>query len=90
MGIILAILIITTLVLVLDIQQTKADSIIYIRPDGSVDPPTTSIKRNGNLYTLTDNVSNSIVNMRSNIIFDGNSYAIQGSGWMAGAKTVSI
>jgi len=56
---------------------------IYIRADGSVDPPTASILRNGDLYTLTDNIYTSvdgIVIQRSNMTLDGAGYVIQGPG----------
>jgi hypothetical protein len=33
---------------------------IHIRADGSVDPPTVPIQRNGDLYTLTDNIHTGI------------------------------
>jgi parallel beta-helix repeat protein len=56
---------------------------IYIRADGSVDPPTAPIQRNGNLYTLTDNIYTSatygIVISRNNIIVDGSGHTLQGS-----------
>jgi parallel beta-helix repeat protein len=59
-----------------------APSAIYIRADGSVDPSTASIQRNGDLYTLTDNIYNSagIVIQRDNIIIDGAGYTLQGVG----------
>lgn len=62
--------------------QTVAaqDTNIYIKPDGSVTygyvngkPP---IKRDGDLYTLTDDVGR-IVIQRSNIVLDGDGYRIE-------------
>jgi len=56
---------------------------IYIRADGSVDPPTAPIHRNENLYTLTDNIYSSastvIVIEKNGITLDGAGYTIQGS-----------
>jgi len=66
--------------------QISSAGTIYIRPDGSIDPPTAPISRNGNLYLLMKNIGDSIVIIRSNIIFDGDGYELQGSGWMTGAK----
>lgn len=37
------------------ITVTEAGRTIYIRPDGSIDPPTAPISRVGDIYTLTDN-----------------------------------
>jgi len=56
---------------------------IYIRADGSVDPPTAPIQRNGDLYTLTSNIysgADGIVIEKNNVILDGAGYKLQGSG----------
>ncbi|UNQ73409.1 right-handed parallel beta-helix repeat-containing protein [Infirmifilum sp. NZ] len=46
--------------------------IIYIRSDGSVDPPTAPILRSGNTYTLTDDIAGfGIVVEKDNIVLDG-------------------
>jgi len=55
----------------------KADAVIYIRPDGSVDPPTAPIQRIGDIYTLTGNVSGSITVEKDNIKLDGKNYILQ-------------
>jgi parallel beta-helix repeat protein len=72
----------------------------YIRADGSVDPPTLLIQRNGDLYTLTGNINSSgsgIVIERNNTILDGAGFLLQGSGsydpaglTLAKVKNVSI
>jgi parallel beta-helix repeat protein len=54
--------------------------VIYIRPDGSVDPPTPLIEHNGETYTFTSNVNGNITVQRNNIIIDGNDYVLRGSG----------
>jgi len=36
------------------IQPVKASGTIYIRANGSVDPPTAPIQRNGSIYTFVD------------------------------------
>ncbi len=52
-----------------------------IRSDGSVDPPTVLIHREGNVYTLTDNiVSYTIAAERDDIVIDGGGYALRGNG----------
>jgi parallel beta-helix repeat protein len=57
---------------------------VYIRADGSIDPPDASITTYDNItYTLTDNITSSadgIVVERDNIIIDGNGFTLQGSG----------
>ncbi|MBS7621639.1 right-handed parallel beta-helix repeat-containing protein, partial [Candidatus Bathyarchaeota archaeon] len=53
---------------------------IYIRSDGSIDPPTAPIQRVGNIYTFTANINDRIVIEKDNIILDGNSYKLLGSG----------
>jgi len=83
-GIILTLLISTsTLTLALNIQPAKAwtGGTIYIRADGSIDPPTAPIQRDDEIYTFIENVYNySIVVQRGNIIVDGNGYILQGEG----------
>jgi hypothetical protein len=37
----------------LEVQQAKADATIYIRADGSVDPPSAPIQHMGDAYALT-------------------------------------
>jgi len=54
---------------------------IYIRADGSVDPATAPIQRNGDLYTLTDNVfsdTHGIVIQRNNMTLNGAGHSVQG------------
>jgi len=81
--IILTLMILTsTLTLVLNIQPVKADDgTIYIRADGSIDPPTAPIQRSDEIYTFTGNIYNySVMVQRGNIIVDGNGYVLQGAG----------
>jgi len=53
---------------------------IYIKADGSVNPSTTLISSPNNVtYTFTDNINESVVIERNDIIIDGNGYTLQGS-----------
>jgi parallel beta-helix repeat protein len=66
------------------ILSVKAESAtIYIRADGSVDPPDAPIATNDNItYILIDNIISSyhgIVIYRSNVVIDGNGHMLQGS-----------
>jgi parallel beta-helix repeat protein len=63
-------------------EKVWASGTIYIRPDGSIDPPppTTPINRDGDTYTITADIYETIVVQKDNIIIDGNSYALQGTG----------
>jgi len=75
----LILLLTSTLILMFNIQKVKAEpGTIYIRADGSIDPPTAPIKRVGDVYTFTDNIYDSIVVERDNIIIDGAGYMLQG------------
>lgn len=54
---------------------------IYIRADGSIDPPTTSIETFDNItYTFTDNINDSIVVERNDIVVEGAGFTVQGDG----------
>jgi len=79
-GIMLTMLLISMLTLAFDTQPVKASGTIYIRADGSVDPSTAPIQRDGNLYTFTANISELIVVQGNNIIVNGNDYVLQGTG----------
>lgn len=63
------------------IQLVKASETIYIRADGSVDPPTASISTFNNItYTFTgDVIYESIVVERDNIIVDGAGFKVLGT-----------
>lgn len=66
--------------LLIRIEPAGAVGIIYIRSDGSIDPPTAPISQNGNKYTLTSSTFDSIIVQKSNIIIDGADLTLQGSG----------
>jgi parallel beta-helix repeat protein len=65
----------------LEVPRVEASGTIYIRADGSIDPPTAELSSNDNVtYSMTGNLDSSIVIEKDNIVFDGAGYAIQGSG----------
>lgn len=78
--IILELLLLTITFSMFNLKAVTASGTIYIRADGSIDPPTASIQRDGNLYTFTDNIYEPIVIEKSNIILDGGGYTLQGPG----------
>jgi parallel beta-helix repeat protein len=56
---------------------------IHIKADGSFDPLTAPIQRDGNLYTLTGNITNEsdgIIIERNNMALDGAGYTVLGDG----------
>lgn len=74
---------------------------IYIRNDGSVDPPTAPLQRIGNTYTFTSNIDNTIEVQRPNIVLDGNGFALTKPavnteglmmpiGWLPGVRVVGM
>jgi len=75
----LTLLLIGTLTLAFNTQPVKASGTIYIRADGSIDPPTAPIHRDGDVYTFTNNIYDSIVIERDNIVIDGTGKTIQGT-----------
>lgn len=77
-GIMLTLVLIGVLFSPFIIQRVGASGTIYIRPDGSVDPPTALIQRVGDVYTFMGNIYDAIVVQRSNVIIDGAGYTLQG------------
>lgn len=67
--------------IVLNVPLVRGTGTIYIRASGIVDPPGAPIKRDGDIYTLTGNVTSDtdgIVVEKSNIVIDGKGYTLQG------------
>ncbi|MEM2293157.1 MAG: NosD domain-containing protein, partial [Nitrososphaerota archaeon] len=81
---VLIILISSMLICAFNIQSVKGTGTIYIRADGSVDPPTAPIKRDGDIYTFTENIFEPIVVQRGNIVIDGAGYMLVGGRENAG------
>ncbi|MEM3597187.1 MAG: NosD domain-containing protein [Candidatus Bathyarchaeia archaeon] len=73
-----------TLTFAFNIKPTEAEwtGTVYIRADGSIDPPNAPIITYDNItYTLTDNITSSgdgIIVERDNIVIDGSGYMLQG------------
>ena len=60
---------------------SQASGTIYIHADGSVDPLSAPISRDGNIYNLTSNIASwSICIQRNNVTIDGSGYILLGSG----------
>jgi len=79
-GVMLILLVASVLALAFDIQSVEASGTIYIRADGSVEG-TDKIERVGEYgYIFTDNINDSIVVERDNIVIDGAGYTLQGPG----------
>jgi len=79
-GMLVTLLILSMLTFVFSVRQVGASGTIYIRADGSVDPPTAPIQRDGDVYFLTDNIYDEIVVERNSIVVDGRGYTVEGGG----------
>jgi parallel beta-helix repeat protein len=81
-GIVIVLLLTSILTLTFNTRRVEAQGAIYIRADGSIDPPTAPIHTVDNFtYVLTDNITSDtygIVVERDNTIIDGNGYTLQG------------
>jgi len=80
----LTLLVISMLTLAFNIQQVRASGTIYIRADGSVEGTTDISSADNITYTFTDNIYDSIVVERDDIVVDGAGYTLQGTGSGAG------
>jgi parallel beta-helix repeat protein len=82
-GVILALLLTSMLTLIFyvqSIQSVRATGTIYIRADGSVELMTAPIQQDGNVYTFTDDIYDSIVVERDNIVIAGSGCTVEGTG----------
>jgi peptidylprolyl isomerase len=72
------------IVLTARLHSVEGTGPVYIRADGSIDPPDAPISTLDNVtYTLTDNITtdaDGIVVERDNIVIDGAGYMLQGTG----------
>jgi parallel beta-helix repeat protein len=67
------------LTLAFNTRPVKASGTIYIRADGSIDPPIATISSVDNVtYTFTDSINDSIVVERDSIVVDGAGYTVSG------------
>jgi len=93
-GIMLILLFAGILTLTFNVQPAKASGTVYIRADGSVDPPVAPILNVGNVsYTFTDDIYDSIVVERDNVVIDGDGYTVKGTGngiYLSGRSNVTI
>lgn len=98
-GIVLSLLIISTLTLAVNIQPARADlGNIYIRADGNVDPPIAPVSSIDNVtYIFTEDIAlnGSIIVQRDNIVIDGAGYTLQGTEskegiYLSGRSNVTI
>jgi len=62
------------------VKSQISQSALSINADGSITPSTAPITVVGNVYTLTANISASMLVHRSNIMIDGAGFALLGSG----------
>jgi len=88
-GMMLTLLLISMLTLAFNIQPVKASGTIYIRSDGSIEPLTAPIERDGDIYTLIGDILSDaygIVIERNNMTLDGAGYTIQGAGVWTGIE----
>ena len=53
-------------------------TIVRILPDGSVDPPINSIRKDGTVYTFADNFYGQIIVDANDVVIDGDDFTLQG------------
>jgi len=85
----LAILLTNLLGMAIEVEKVKASGTVYIRADGSVEGTDKIFTMNNITYTFTDNIYDSIVVERDNILLDGQGYTLQGSGGSGTGITLS-
>src|SRR5512139_2300600 len=80
-AIVLTLLLIGASIFAFSIHEVEAYGTIYIRADGSVDPPTAPISSVDNVtYTITGNVYSFVVVQKDNIVVDGADNLLYGDG----------
>ena len=70
--------------------EVTTDAVIYIRTDGSIEPLTAPLQREGRVYTLTANIKNRLEVLRDDIVIDGDGYTLRGNGSGIGVLLVGV
>ena len=90
-GIATAFLLLLTVLCMTQIHPTNAADTIYIRADGSIEPPTAPISSLDNVtYTITGDINTTIVVERGNITIDGAGKVVHGTGTGNGISLQNI
>ena len=74
------------------IQPAIAEEAIFIRSDGSIEPPTAPIQRSGDVYSFTGDITGyaGIVVQRNNVVIDGNGHGLEGPGYGDGITVIGM
>jgi len=75
---ILLLILFVSLVVVAKISSVKAQNMVYIRADGSVDPSIDFIQRNGDVYTVIGDFDDFVLVEKNNTVFDGAGHTVGG------------
>jgi parallel beta-helix repeat protein len=78
-ALVLLLILCFSVVSISEIGTVKAENAIYIRADGSVEG-TDKIQREGNLYTFTQGIFDSIVVEKNDVVLDGAGCTLNGTG----------
>lgn len=89
-GLVLTLLLTAGLTSASDFEPVKAPETIHIEADGSVNPPTAPIARDGEVYTFADSICGSVVLLKSDIVVDGAGYTLQGNGRGIGVDVSAV
>jgi len=79
-SLILVFVLMGVLGLTIRVPEVEASETIYIRADGSVEGTDKIMSADNVTYVFTDDILDSIVVERGNVVIDGNGYTLQGSG----------
>ena len=63
-----------------NLASAQSSEFVTINADGSIDPATAPIQRNGDVYTLVADIDESVILARNNTIFDGAGHTVRGVG----------
>ena len=79
-AVILMCLMVSPLILALPVQAQDAQEPLNltIKPDGTIEPSTDLLERNGTTYTFKGDIYGSIMVQKSGITIDGTGYTLQG------------
>jgi parallel beta-helix repeat protein len=84
LGLWIALFLLGSLLFNLNVSAANEELVtVYIRPDGSIEPSTVPIHRNGDFYIFTSNLTAAFVIQKNGVIIDGDGFSLNGN-WPSG------
>jgi parallel beta-helix repeat protein len=91
LGLSIALFLLGSLLFNLNVSAANEELVTaYIRPDGSIEPSTVPIHRNGDFYMFTSNLTAAFVIQKNGVVIDGNGFSLIGNYTRSRPKNAAV